>query len=222
MNGNIMNYFTVALLWSAYLALHSFMISITVTGFLKRILGDRFRFYRLFFNLVAAATLVPVLMYTGRLKEPEFFTWDGYLAILKWTIFTGGILLFGAGSRHYSFLRFLGIRQIREGSAHSLMNWSGRLDSSGVLGLIRHPYYSGVILLFWSSNLDVTQLIVNIVVTVYVVIGTLLEERKLLIEFGERYQEYQNRVSMLLPWKWLKKIFGLKDGHGLVSRQSEH
>lgn len=207
MNENTMNYITVALAWTAYLALHSAMISITATKLLKHALGDLFRFYRIFFNIVAVATLVPVVMYTGSVKGPAFFTWEGYLAILKWTLFSGGILLFWAGSRHYSILRFLGIRQLREESAHSLMNRSGRLDSTGILGLIRHPYYSGVILLFWSSNLDAIQLIVNIVVTIYVVIGTLLEERKLILEFGDRYQEYRDRVSMFVPWKWLKFRF---------------
>ena len=37
------------------------MISETATGFLKRRLGESFRFYRLFFNSVATLTLIPVL-----------------------------------------------------------------------------------------------------------------------------------------------------------------
>ncbi len=43
MNESIVKYVSVALAWSAYFALHSMMISITVTEYLKRELQDRFR-----------------------------------------------------------------------------------------------------------------------------------------------------------------------------------
>jgi protein-S-isoprenylcysteine O-methyltransferase Ste14 len=47
------------------------------------------------------------------------------------------------------------------------------------------------------------------VISAYFIIGTILEERKLLLEFGERYREYQKNVSMFIPYKWLKtKIAG--------------
>ena len=203
MNEVMKNCLAVAIVWGAYLALHSVMISITVTEYLKRMTGDRYRFYRLFFNMVAVLTLVPVVIFSGAVKGEIFFAWEGLLP-LKWAVFAGGILLFWAGSRHYSFSRFLGLRQIREGARHGLMNGSGRIDSTGILGIIRHPYYSGTILLFWSHDLDHTQLAVNIVVTVYVIIGTFLEERKLIIEFGDGYREYRERVSMFVPWKWMK------------------
>ena len=42
-----MRYLLLALAWTAYCTLHSAMISETATGFLKRRLGDSFRFYRL-------------------------------------------------------------------------------------------------------------------------------------------------------------------------------
>ena len=42
------------------------------------------------------------------------------------------------------------------------------------------------------------------VINVYFMIGAVLEERKLVREFGEKYQEYQRTVSMLFPWRWLK------------------
>ena len=209
MNESIVKYVSVALAWSAYFALHSMMISITVTEYLKRELQDRFRFYRLFFNVVALVALVPLLVYSGRVVEAPFFAWDGYFAVAKWSLFAGGILLFAAGSRHYSFSRFIGVRQLREGARHGLMNGTGKLDSGGILGFIRHPYYSGVILLFWSGDLDATRLVINSVVTVYIVIGTRLEERKLILEFGEHYWEYQARVSMFVPWKRIKSLLGL-------------
>jgi protein-S-isoprenylcysteine O-methyltransferase Ste14 len=40
------------------------------------------------------------------------------------------------------------------------------------------------------------------VLSAYLVIGTLLEERKLVLEFGDKYREYQRQVSMFIPLKW--------------------
>jgi methanethiol S-methyltransferase len=206
MNESLTTYLPVALIWSAYLALHSAMISVTVTTYLRAVLGDAFRFYRLFFNLVAIVALVPIVIYSRGVKGEVLFTWDGYLVVLKWALVAVGLLIFAAGSRHYDMLQFLGIRQIKAGTRHSLINKSGALDTSGVLGLIRHPYYTATVLLFWASDLDTTTLVINIVVTVYVVIGTLLEERKLRLEFGESYRRYQAGVSMFVPWKWAKGL----------------
>jgi protein-S-isoprenylcysteine O-methyltransferase Ste14 len=40
------------------------------------------------------------------------------------------------------------------------------------------------------------------------IVGTCLEEKKLIREFGEKYIAYQKRVSMLIPYRWLRsKIF---------------
>lgn len=202
MSESVGAYVAVALAWSAYLALHSAMISVTVTTYLRSALGDGYRFYRLFFNLVALATLVPVVRYTARVPGELIFAWDGYFAVVKWALVAGSVLLFVAGSRHYDMLQFLGVRQIMDGVRHRLINRTGDLDTSGVLGLVRHPYYTATILLFWSGDLTTTTLVVNIVVTVYVVIGTLLEERKLRLEFGDSYRAYQAAVPMFVPWEW--------------------
>jgi methanethiol S-methyltransferase len=204
MSESVRAYLSVALLWSAYLALHSAMISLTVTDYLRSALGGRFRYYRLFFNVVAIATLIPLVRYTTGVKGEMLFAWDGPLVVVKWAMLAVGGMLFVAGSLHYDMWQFLGLSQLRAGASQALINTSGTLDDSGVLGAIRHPYYTATILLFWASDIDTTALVVNVVVTVYVVIGTLLEERKLRLELGETYRDYQARVSMFVPWKWVK------------------
>ncbi len=204
MNESVGAYVLVAVIWPAYLALHSAMISLTVTNYLRSTLGDRYRFYRLFFNLVAVGTLIPIVRFTVGVKGDMLFAWDGPLVIVKWAMLAASVMLFIAGSLHYDMWQFLGLRQLQSGSAQALINSSGTLDDTGVLGAIRHPYYTATILLFWTSDIDTTALIVNVVVTVYVVIGTWLEERKLLLELGDTYRDYQARVSMFVPWKWAK------------------
>lgn len=198
-----MKHLILALAWTAYCTLHSAMISETATGFLRRRLGDSFRFYRLFFNFIALLTLIPVLWYSHSLRQEPFFRWEGVWLVPRYLLLACGILLVAAGARHYSFGQFIGISQLR-GSSSGGIATGGEIDSRGVLGLVRHPWYTAVVLLLWAGNLDLSKLVGNAVLTVYIFVGAHLEERKLVHEFGNAYRGYQRRVSMFLPLKWIR------------------
>jgi methanethiol S-methyltransferase len=197
-----LRYFLLALAWTAYCTLHSAMISETATSFLKRRLSDSFRFYRLFFNAIALLTLIPVLWLSYSLRQEAIFRWEGVWLVPQYLLLTCGILLVVAGGKHYSLGQFVGTSQLRGASSGGLATGGG-IDSSGVLGLVRHPWYTAVVLLLWARDLDMATLVGNGVLTVYIVVGTLLEERKLVHEFGEAYRSYQRRVSMFVPLKWI-------------------
>ena len=121
------------------------------------------------------------------------------------------VLLFFLGGRHYDARQFLGIKQIKERTSNKVLTDTGELDTSGVLGITRHPWYFASILIIWARQLDVSAILINVLLTAYLIIGTYLEEKKLVGEFGEQYMAYQQKVSMLIPYKWLKgKIINLK------------
>ncbi len=201
------DYLLLALLWAAYCAVHSLLISIPVTSWLRKVLGSRYRFWRLFFNIFSIVTLVPVVLYSrsARSHSETLFAWSGYWRILRYCLVGLGVALVVGGARHYSLLQFLGIQQIRKESARSAMTGSGDFDDTGVLGWVRHPWYVAVFIFLWASDLDLATITVNLVLSAYLIVGTLLEERKLVIEFGEEYRRYKDRVSMFIPLKWLAK-----------------
>ncbi|UCD88272.1 MAG: DUF1295 domain-containing protein [Desulfobacterales bacterium] len=203
-----MKYFALAALWILWCAIHSGMISVTATQYLRRRFGGRFRFYRLVFNLVAVATLMPVLVYGQSIRGESMFRWEGFMVVVQMLLLAVAVLLFYAGARHYDMLEFLGLRQIRTGVSHSVLTQTGQLDTTGILGITRHPWYLGAIIFVWAGyqSLDASTVITNILLTIYLIVGTVLEERKLLIEYGEEYRTYQNKVSMLIPFKYLKTI----------------
>ncbi len=65
---------------------------------------------------------------------------------------------------------------------------------------VRHPLYLFMLVLIWSTPRRTTdQLLFNVLWTAWIVVGTRLEERDLLGEFGQTYREYQQSVPMLLP-----------------------
>ena len=201
----IPQHLVVVALWIIWCFFHSLMITPVVTAYLKDKLGDRFRFYRLFFNIFALATFCPIALYSFQLKEMPIFVWDGALVIVQYGLVSFSVFLFLAGARHYSLSSFLGLAQIREGESNPTLSTRPVFATSGILGVIRHPWYAGGVLLIWSRDLGLTALIINLVLSLYLVFGAFLEERKLVKEFGDDYRHYQNRVSMLFPWKWLKK-----------------
>jgi protein-S-isoprenylcysteine O-methyltransferase Ste14 len=195
-------------LWITYFFIHSAMISITATEYMKRALGERYRFYRLFYNAVAIVTFIPVAMYTRSLDTEPVFRWTGYLKILQVLLISIGILLIVSAVRKYDMLQALGVRQIFSGASHRVLAQKGEILDTGILGLVRHPLYLAVLLLIWTRNLSVPFLIVNVIMSAYLIIGTILEEHKLIVEFGNAYKEYKQRVSMLFPYKWIMKKIG--------------
>ena len=74
--------------------------------------------------------------------------------------------------------------------------------SRGAYLWVRHPLYLFMLLMIWSyPALQPDRLLFNVLWTVWIVIGAILEERDLLEEFGETYREYQRRVPMFIPWR---------------------
>ena len=180
------------------------MITPVFTDFVKKNTGTSYGYYRLFYNIFSTLFLVPVLIYSYSIIEKPFFSWHGYFLSIRYLMLLGGLWIFYAGSRHYNMRTFVGINQIHEGVNHGLINTSGKIEKGGIMGVVRHPFYSGSFLLIWAGNLDTTRLIINIILSLYLVVGTVLEEQKLLAEFGDVYRNYQKEVSMLFPWKYLK------------------
>jgi len=125
------------------------------------------------------------------------------MRIIQYCLIALAAILVLTCSRHYNMLQFLGIRQISQERSGGAMTESGEFDSSGVLGVVRHPWYLAVFILLWARDLSLAEMTINMILSAYLVIGTFLEEQKLVLEFGDQYKVYQRQVSMFIPLKWL-------------------
>jgi protein-S-isoprenylcysteine O-methyltransferase Ste14 len=187
---------------------HSLLISFHVTESLKRRLGNAFRYYRVFYNGFSIITLIPVVLYGYSIRTEALFRWEGPFRVLQILLLLVAAFLFVGGARAYDALQFFGIRQIRRPDSCAVLTENCELDTAGILGMTRHPWYLGGMIIVWARDLDVSTMVTNVIITAYFVIGTLLEERKLKTKLGRAYREYQREVSMFFPYKWLKAKLG--------------
>jgi protein-S-isoprenylcysteine O-methyltransferase Ste14 len=194
----------VILGWVLWCTLHSALISMAVTDYLKGRLGPGFRFHRLFYSVFSLATLLPLMYYANSIRPDPFFRWDGHRVIIQHALILTGSCLFVAGAGNYRFTELLGIRQITAGRAGVTSSDDDTFTVSGIHAAVRHPWYLAGIVIVWAQDLSFFVILSNIVISIYFIIGSFLEERKMVHKFGERYRNYQRTVSMLVPYHWLK------------------
>jgi protein-S-isoprenylcysteine O-methyltransferase Ste14 len=91
-------------------------------------------------------------------------------------------------------LSFVGLRQLVDEEK------KGDLVISGLYRFVRHPLYTLSLGILWlSPSMTVNSFVVYAALTVYILIGIVFEERKLLREFGQEYAAYKSITPMLIP-----------------------
>ena len=196
-----MEYIVTAALWIGYCALHSYLISIRFTNLMIRRLRNYYAFYRLFYILISLALLIPLIKYAGQADTRIIVTYGYPFSILRYALIAGSLIMFFyAFFFNYDSLSFFGIRQILNLNKSMKAEPSTDLRKNGLLGIMRHPMYFALIIFLWCGTFRVMDIIVNAILTVYIVIGTRLEEKKLIQEFGDTYIKYQQEVPMLIPF----------------------
>jgi protein-S-isoprenylcysteine O-methyltransferase Ste14 len=196
-----MEYLLVISLWIGYCALHSYLISIGFTNLMTRLLKNYYAFYRFCYVLISLILLIPLINFTAQLDTRVIIVYGYSLSIVRYVLISGALLIFfWAFFFSYDSLSFFGIRQMLNFGKIQKTNPSEKIRRNGLLGIIRHPMYFTLILYLWCHTFRVMDVVINTVLTIYVIIGTKLEEKKLILEFGDAYIKYQQEVPMLIPF----------------------
>ena len=175
--------------------LHSLLASNAAKNFFHRTFGYGFmKLYRLLYNLFAFFSFLPILYLMTVLPDRVLYAVPapyGYLMRLGQGI---ALALLVVAVFQTDVLSFVGLRQIFEEEK------KGPLMTGGLYRYVRHPLYTfGLLILWLSPVISLNSFIVYLALTVYILIGIVFEERKLLREFGEEYASYRSVTPMLIP-----------------------
>jgi protein-S-isoprenylcysteine O-methyltransferase Ste14 len=186
--------------WIAYGALHSLLAAAGTKRWVAARGPRLMPAYRLLYNLFALVSLLPLLWLLWRGSGPWLWRWHGGLA---WVmnglgLFAIGLLLAGPGI--YDLSEFLGLRQLREGRDGAEDQEPFRIST--LHRYVRHPWYALSLVVLWTRDMDAASLVSALWITAYFILGSRLEERKLLMRFGEAYREYMTLVPGFMPRPW--------------------
>jgi protein-S-isoprenylcysteine O-methyltransferase Ste14 len=183
--------FTIAL-WGV---VHSLLASQGFKKLLRRALGDGLmKFYRLLYNVFAVISIAPALYLMLSLPDKNLYEipspWSNLMLVGRGV----SVLLLFIAVMQTDILSFIGLRQLfGEEKKESLV-------VNGLYRFVRHPLYTFSLLILWfSPSVNVSSFIVFVALTIYILIGIIFEERKLLREFGQEYANYRAVTPMLIP-----------------------
>ncbi|RKY67966.1 MAG: hypothetical protein DRP97_06835 [Candidatus Latescibacterota bacterium] len=192
------------LIWTAFFSAlwclgHSVFITHTVRDHVRAFFPRYHVFDRIIYVIFSTASLGLLFIWQRTLPQTVLWDWPGWWRWVRWAGLAETGLLFWLGARGYNGHSFLGLTQIRDFAA-GYKPPEPSFSTAGILGIIRHPWYTGTFL-FVAFCLPVTDvnLVWRLVFVIYVLIGTELEERKLLREMGETYAAYQREVPRFFP-----------------------
>lgn len=187
-----------------YGVLHSLLALPSLKRRIRAIIGERAYegFYRLAYNILSAVLLVPVIFILLVAPSQELWRIPMPWAAVCLLIQAGSLIALIVAVLQADPLRFAGISQALAYLRHEPLPLPAEpLQVRGFYGLVRHPLYLFSLLVLWPSPI-MTDTLLGIAVgaTLYLLIGSRLEERRLVAEFGEVYTAYRRRVPWLLPW----------------------
>lgn len=182
--------------WLLYGAIHSLMAGNAFKDFMSKILGKNFRFYRLIYNIIAFASLIPVLVLQFSTEKIPLCQVSDYQQVIGKFICVFGVIFIATALQGYDLGEFSGIDFNKK-------NEPLTLKTDGLLEYVRHPIYFGILLLVWGlfiSDASSRSLTSAIAITIYLLVGIYFEEKKLILTFSEQYKKYQKEVAMLIPF----------------------
>lgn len=180
---------TLALAWAAYGAIHSLTAAHAVKDWVAARWPRLAARYRLAYNAVAVLLLAPVLALHWAASGEALWRWPGLAGHVSTGIAVVAAALFAWTLRWYDGAAFLGLRA----------TGPERFTISPLHRHVRHPWYCLALLVLWTRDMDAALLVSAACVTAYLMVGSRLEDRKLIAEFGAPYRRYAARVPGLLP-----------------------
>lgn len=187
-----------AFLSMAFFIQHSGMVRRSFRRYLSRFVPEAY--VSSIYTISSGLALLAVILFWQETSGMIGTAKDGLRLLLR-AIFALSIGGFYWGTAALGFFDPFGVKAI-------LNLLQGRkvkempLSIKGPYRFVRHPLYFFVLVMIWSGpDLTFDRLLFNVLWSLWIYIGAILEERDLAADFGDAYRQYKQRVPMLIPWR---------------------
>jgi methanethiol S-methyltransferase len=194
---------TVILIMGVFAILHSWLAGKTIKNAIRQRVGERayHGFYRLAYNVFAVITFAPAFLIAILDGGQIIWQVEGLAAVCFIAVQVIGVIGVLVSLAQIDSWRFAGLRQVMaylQGDPLPLPEEP--LQLSGMYAFVRHPLYLFSLMVIWPMvTMSEGLLAFTIGTTLYFILGSLLEERRLRAAYGDRYRDYQQNVPWLIP-----------------------
>jgi protein-S-isoprenylcysteine O-methyltransferase Ste14 len=178
---------------------HSILVRKSVRSRLSKIIPEIY--YGAFYSITSGLALIIMIIFW----QPAPYTIIAASSDVSYwalrVIFILCIAGFYWGIRSLDSFDPLGISTIKR---HIYMKKQKQMPMTvrGAYRWMRHPLYFFLILMIWSyPYLTPDRFLFNILWTIWMITGTVMEERDLVSSFGDQYRKYREKVPMIIPYR---------------------
>lgn len=191
--------FVLAVVWAAWCGLHSLLLERRLRAFLERLTHLSIPQYRLAYSVFSLMSIYPVLKYSSYLGAIFPVWWPGAWMVLQLAVWAAavGLLMWASWDFSQGGFDLAGMK-----TAFDKTPERHRLITAGAYAHMRHPMHVAAFLVVWCRALyGWPDVIISLILSVYIVLGTWHEEARLRHQFGEKYREYASRVGLMPSFK---------------------
>ena len=180
----------------AFAAIHSFMASLPFKRFIMRTLGSRAEIlYMPVFSLIAVLTILPLAYLLYKNPGPVL-----YIIPSPWRWLMVGGQLLAAIVAPRAMLDAPHRFKIRSQLSAPDTPEAGPLNIRGIYLWVRDPFLlTGLVIIWLTPFMTVNLLVIYLLTTIYLYLGSMHWETRLMAQFGDEYREYQKRVHRIIP-----------------------
>jgi protein-S-isoprenylcysteine O-methyltransferase Ste14 len=172
---------------------HSLFAANRTKQAISRVAGREPRLYRLLYNLAALAIFGWVM--AAYRTSPLLYAAPGIWGLLLYAAQLVIAAIIFRCVRQTGTGDFLGITQLRSAIAQPR-----KLVTSGCYARVRHPLYLySTLFLVLNPVMSAQWFLLTIFSIAYFIVGAMIEERRLLKEFGDEYRRYRQHVPFIIP-----------------------
>lgn len=198
-----------------FAGVHSLLASRSAKRKAAALVGEKQRnaLYRPLYNAQSLIAFGALLWYGVRLPDRELYRMSGATAWAMRIIQFYFLLFLFDGARQIGFLNFAGlpnlldwitgkekVRREPEGQVPAL-GIDGQMKAGGPFRFPRHPLNFGMLQILWLMlRMTANLAAFNLITTVYLVVGSMHEEKRLKKIYGQAYEDYRKSgINFFIP-----------------------